>query len=176
MLTFLALEQMRSDEEIGELVEAQMFSYFEEVMKVPSLRDWLNWSDEEKKFLNTNKLRELYVWMLGDTTDDSEEGDRESKKLPEAKSVRRLGKFIEDETALAIFRAPGGTLERAESRYEADHQQEWQSLIVVADDVLSSLSVKELRLMKNDDIDLLNQLQKRIIQTFKDREAILSTN
>ena len=47
---FLALEAMKNDEEFGEFVEPNMYSYFEEVFKKPTVKNWLEWSDEQESF------------------------------------------------------------------------------------------------------------------------------
>jgi hypothetical protein len=40
---YLALEQMKADEEFGENAEPKMYSYFEEIFKRPNVRAWLAW-------------------------------------------------------------------------------------------------------------------------------------
>ncbi len=98
---FLALEQMKADEEFGEFAEPRMYSYFEEVFKRPNLRTWLNWSDEKEKFFANDHLREFYSWMVP-------QGEEESAKLPEAKSVRALSEIISDDNAINVLRSPEG--------------------------------------------------------------------
>src|SRR4029077_12395120 len=49
MRTYLPLKQKRADEEYGEHVLPTLYSYFEEVFKRANVRDWFQWSDEERK-------------------------------------------------------------------------------------------------------------------------------
>jgi len=119
--SYLALEQMRADEEYGEYAQPNLYSYFEEVFKRSNVRDWLGWSDEERRFTNALGIREFYGWMVGEAAENGELGER---KLPEAKSVRVLGAIIDDRTAMAVFRSPGGSLPKAQARFEAEHPQE----------------------------------------------------
>jgi hypothetical protein len=77
--SYLALEQMRADEEYGEHVEPNLYSYFEEVFKRPNVKDWLAWSDEQRRFAHDEHVREFYSWMLGEVL---ENGDLGEPKLP----------------------------------------------------------------------------------------------
>lgn len=86
---FLALENMKQDDEFGEAVQPNMYSYFEEVFKKPQVKNWLNWSDEEEAFVETAHLNEFYGWVVGPS-----DGDNEVHKLPEAKSVRDLAQIM----------------------------------------------------------------------------------
>ncbi|MES2201221.1 MAG: hypothetical protein V4498_03120 [candidate division FCPU426 bacterium] len=111
---FLALEQMRSDEEYGEFAEPKLYSYFEEVFKRPNVRGWLGWSDDKQKFEKNSELREFYSWMKGEKND---EGELSQAKLPEAKSVRDLSTILDDPAALIIFRSNTGSLTHALAGY-----------------------------------------------------------
>jgi len=62
-----------------------------------------------------------------------EEGKRADPKLPEAKSVRDLSRFVEDEAAMQVFRGPDGSLARALARYETEHPDAWQGSVGVAE-------------------------------------------
>ena len=173
--SYLAFEQMRADEEYGELIMPRKFSYFEEVFKRPNVREWLGWSDDLTRFTNDSHLREFYAWMIGEPNpDDEEEGERAPPKLPEAKSVRQLSQIIDDESSLAIFRGPNGTLTRALSRLEAEKQYDWQTAIGSAESTLATLSPDTLRSMKDDDISLLNNLYERVQKVLKDRSKLLT--
>jgi len=35
---------------------------FEEIFKRNNVRDWLGWSDNDKKFANEERVKELYSW------------------------------------------------------------------------------------------------------------------
>lgn len=167
--SYLALEQMQQDEEFGEYAEPKKYSYFEEVFKRPDVRDWLQWSDTERKFTNQNRVRELYSWMLGEPNDEGELGE---PKLPEAKSVRDLGAIINDESAMAVFRSQGGTLTRALARYETEHPEDWKPIILQAQTVLASLAPDTLRALVAEDLATLNALKDRIELVLDDRRRL----
>ena len=172
--SFLALEQMRADEEYGETVEPRMYSYFEEIMKRPNVRNWLGWNDSEERFTNEERTKELYSWIVGMPIEGEEGETRTEPKLPEAKSIRELSTFLDDETALGVFRSPEGTLARALSRYDAEHQQAWQGPLLTAHTTLASLTPDTLRAMQEPDIQVLQKLLERIQQVLHDRERLLN--
>jgi hypothetical protein len=168
--SYLALEQMKNDEEFGEYSEPRMYSYFEEIFKKPELRVWLDWDDNERKFKNSGHLREMYSWIVGEPDDD---GNLQDPKLPEAKSIRELGPILSDETALSVFRSPNGTLLRARARYDADHPEDWHPTIIKAESVLSNLSTDTLKSMTSEEITSLRKLKQRIETVISDREKLV---
>lgn len=166
---FLALEQMRADEEYGEYALPKMYSYFEEAFKRPDVKTWLDWSDENEKFINAENLREFYSWMIPSTEDEES-----SPKLPEAKSVRDLGTIIKDVQALDVFRAADGTLSRALAKYEVDHPEEWFPKVIAAASAVKTLTPDMLRSMDEHALKALAQLGDSITQALKDRAALLA--
>jgi hypothetical protein len=168
--SYLALEQMSQDEEYEEFAEPRKYSYFEEVFKRPNMRDWLGWNDGDRRFSNEERVKEFYSWVVGEVSDD---GERSEPKLPEAKSVRELSRFIGDEGAMAVFRAPGGTLAQALARFEVEHPQAWQGSIELAQVTLAALTPDTLRNLQQSDVATLNALRARIEQVLEDRERLL---
>ncbi len=164
---FLALEQMKSDDEFGDYAEPKMYSFFEEVFKRPGVREWLDWSDERGCFIQETNLREFYSWMT-----PSEESP--SPKLAEARSVRELGDILKDENALNVLRSPEGTLSRALARYEIDHPADWYPKVVAAAAALKTLTPEMLRKMDAATVESLEQLKETISQAQRDRESLLA--
>jgi hypothetical protein len=163
---FLALEQMKGDEEFGEYAEPKMYSFFEEVLKRPTMKSWLGWSDEHERFTPGDRLSEFYSWIVP----GGEEGD--PPKLPEAKSVRDLSQIIEDENALNILRGPEGNLSRALARYEVDHPEDWFPKITAAMAALKALTPDVLRTMDAATVSSLDELASRVRQVLKDKDLL----
>lgn len=61
---FIALENMKANEEFGEATEPRMYSYFEEIFKRPDVKSWLAWSDETEEFTQAEHVNELYSWIV----------------------------------------------------------------------------------------------------------------
>ena len=171
--SYLALEQMKKDEEYGEYAEPRLYSYFEEVFKRPNVREWLQWDDNERQFQKTDRLREFYTWVIGEI---GEEGEPAEPKLPEAKSVRDLGRIIDDSGAMNVFRSTGGTLTRALAKYEVDHPENWRPIILSAELALASLTPDTLRKLIAEDIEIIKTMSSRIDQVLKDYEKLTSDN
>jgi len=167
---FLALEQMKSDEEFGEYAEPRKYSYFEEVFKRANVKNWLDWSDEKERFCAEERLREFYGWMVPQGEESQE------PRLPEAKSVRDLSLILSDENALNILRLPDGTLSRALARFEVDHPEDWYPKVLAATGAIKSLTPDMLREMEPSTLKNLEELKQRIDQAFKDRESLLTAN
>ncbi len=163
---FMALEHMRKDEEYADFATPKMYSYFEEVLKKPTIKQWLGWNDSTEKFEKTDELSEFYSWIA-----PSEHN--ESLKLPEAVSVRDLGKIIQDDNAMRTFRSPSGTLVQALVKYEVEHPEEWTPKIFTATSALRSLTPDKLRNMDNSAQAAIEELARTIEQVLKDRAALL---
>ncbi len=168
--SYLALEQMRADEEYGEYAQPNRYSYFEEVFKRSNVRDWLGWKDEERRFTNAPALREFYGWMVGEPAENGELGER---KLPEAKSVREFGTILDDRTAMAVFRSPGGSLTKAQARFEAEHPQEWLPAVLDAERILAALSPDVLRSFTTDQLGAVQALRDRVNLVLLDRDRLM---
>lgn len=163
---YLALENMKEDEEFGEFAEPKMYSYFEEVFKRSNLRTWLGWNDVEERFTNAERAREFYSWIvpMGE--------EEKTTKLPESKSVRDLSEIIADENALNILRGPEGSLARAIARYEIDHPEDWYPKVLAATAALKSLTPDMLRGMDSMTLNSLRELETRIQQALTDRDRL----
>jgi hypothetical protein len=167
---YLALEQMKGDEEFGEYAEPRKYSYFEEIFKRANVKTWLDWSDEKERFCAEESVREFYSWMVPQGEDNKE------AKLPEAKSVRDLSLILSDENALNILRLPDGTLSRALARFEVDHPEDWYPKVVAATAAIKSLTPDMLRELDQSTLNSLEELKQRIDQAFKDRDSLLAVS
>lgn len=168
--SYYALQQMLEDDEYGEFASPALYSYFEEILKQRNVREWLEWSDADRKFKNEARAAEVYGWIVGQPNDEGELGE---KKLPEAKSIRELSRILDDPSAMSVFRATDGTLERALARYETERPQEWRPTIQSADVVLRNLSPDTLRGLSPEDLGSLQELKTRIERLMSDRERLI---
>lgn len=95
---FSAFEEMRKYEEIelpkDEDEATSYFSYFVELLKDSSLREYLEWSDTENKFKNTTEILKFYRWM--GVLDVQEDG---SRQIPQALDVRMLAQVLNNTDA-----------------------------------------------------------------------------
>ncbi|MEO5359893.1 MAG: ParB/Srx family N-terminal domain-containing protein [Nitrospirota bacterium] len=154
--SYLALEQMKADEEFGEQTDSKKYSYFEEILKLPKLKNWLNWSDIERKFLNTEGLREFYSWIVGEPDDDL------TPKLPRAQDIRDLGKIFDDHTAMNELRSHNGTIAKAVAKHDYEHTEDWKLILTKAASALGEIKVDTVQKFTEDDIATLDNLLNHI--------------
>jgi hypothetical protein len=95
---FSAFEEMRKYEEIelpkDEDEATSYFSYFVELLKDASLREYFEWSDTENKFSNTTEILKFYRWI--GVLDVQEDGLRQ---IPQALEVRQLSQVLNNQEA-----------------------------------------------------------------------------
>ncbi len=154
--SYLALEQMRLDEEFGEYAHADRYSFFEEAIKDRNVREWLGWSDEARSFTNHENLRAFYSWMPRNETGYEDEG----VKLPEAKSARQLGKIIENPDAFSRFKSPEGNLVNALAIMEQPDPSRWHVPVENAITVIDSIPFTSVSALTREDINLLARVQQ----------------
>lgn len=98
---FRALEQMRKDDDYGDKAKPALFSSFDEIFKLPSLRDeWLEWQDESGKFLNEQQRKLIYSWLVGAEDDD---GIKYAPKINDPKEIRKLPQLMKDAVRFKQF-------------------------------------------------------------------------
>lgn len=165
---FIALENMKADDEFGEFTEPRMYSYFEEIFKRPDVKTWLAWSDEDECFSQSDRISEFYSWIVP----NGEDG-QDTPKLPEAKNVRDLASIVKDEDALSVLRSADGSLSRALARYQLDHPEDWYPKVMAATAALKTLTPDMLRDMDDVTLRSLLELKTRIEQAMKDRTQLM---
>jgi hypothetical protein len=106
---FYAFEGMRTEEEVRlpeedeELIS--YFSYFVEMLKDVTLRNYFGWNDEENKFTNRREILQLYQWI---GLRDFEEEDK-ARQIPSALDIRKLAQVLSNNDAKSVLEA-GGSL------------------------------------------------------------------
>ena len=99
--SFYALAQMRADDDYGDKAKPALFSSFDEILRLPVVRDtWLDWDDEHNKFRNEERRKMLYAWLVGSEDDD---GNKHPPKISDPKQVRKLPQLMGDATRFKRF-------------------------------------------------------------------------
>jgi len=168
--SYWALEQMKNDEDYGESAQEKLFSYFDEILKRPSLRDWFGWDDAQKKFVNGERIREFYSWII---RIEDEDGEEKEPKIDRAIDVRELERIVSEPRALAVLRGINGSLEDALTTAKSIHPEDWRSYVASTDSLLSALSPDSLRSLSAEDVSALEHLKNRIHQLIIDRTRLV---
>lgn len=117
-LKTLALIEEYKGSDYGDQFHSDMYSIFEEIIKSPGLRIWIEWVESKNRSTNPINRDRLFSWISDDEVivNENDDGDIETKRLgriiTKSSEIRDLAKFITDEKALA-------DLERTRSVTEA---------------------------------------------------------
>ena len=101
----LSLIEQYQKSDYGDQFYNDKFSLFEEIIKSPDIRDWIEWNEENLKAENNINLERLFNW-ISYIEEYDEENDEEIKKEPiitKSTEIRQLKVFIKEEEALSIM-------------------------------------------------------------------------
>ncbi|HGQ7409451.1 TPA: AAA family ATPase [Pseudomonas aeruginosa] len=105
----LALADAYSESDYGDQFTTEMFNLFREVLKAPSLRNWLEWDNDAERAQNSANLERLFSWLSREPEDESEDEDDPQngtnrvlgeRVITTGGQIRELAKVIEDPTAV----------------------------------------------------------------------------
>ena len=102
----LALIQEYKQSDYGDEFKSSMYSFFEETVKSPNIRDWLGWNDETMSCSNRSNMNRLFSWFSHQetTTHDEEDGSEiqtiQDPIVEKSSDILVLQQFISDENAL----------------------------------------------------------------------------
>ena len=101
----LALIQAYKRSDYGDEFKSPMYSFFEEIVKSPNIREWLGWDDATMSCLNRKNQERLFSWISHqEMTIDGDEGETEVRQvepiIEKSSDIRILQQFISDEHAL----------------------------------------------------------------------------
>lgn len=105
----ISLIEIYKQSDFGDYFESNMFSFFEEVMKSPSMKCWLEWSDLENTCKNKLNQDRFFSWISPEEVEsepsDSSIGFAEMMDpiIIKSAEIRTLAKFINDEEALKVL-------------------------------------------------------------------------
>jgi hypothetical protein len=95
---YYAFRQAKDETEYGRFIDEHLYPYFQEIFGRSSiaLKEWLNWNDDKKQFLDQANLNEFVGWFFPVKQEDEEESDMDreptSAQISEAWTRRRVTK------------------------------------------------------------------------------------
>lgn len=148
-----AFHQMQEDDDYGPKVLPDMFSYFEEVIKRPAIKDtFLGFDDEARTFANQENLAKFYSWIV---PSDDLNGE---KKIPRAIDVRLLEKVVASSDAMRILESPESNIYDAARRADPEETFDWESAIRDAMTALDNIPASDLEAMSEEKHALIEDL------------------
>ncbi|MFA6761211.1 MAG: AAA family ATPase [Sulfuricurvum sp.] len=170
---FLILEYLKSD--FGDQFTSDSYSIFVEIIKRPTIKDWLEWNDYNYEAANKINQDRLFSWIskVEDVDNDSlldeeKEEEKDYKELEPIISksieIRDLSIFINNELAInemekyrSVSRGLLASGEIDKQNYEKTLIELGKSLqnLRVYKDMLSSEDIDEIENLKNTFINIL---------------------
>jgi hypothetical protein len=166
---YYAREQMRADPEYGDLAKPGLFSNFEEALKLPKVRTWLEWDDAANKALNAEHRQMLYSWFVG----IEEDGVRLPAKIVDAKDIRKLPALFENPVAFQRFAEdPALSLADAARASGVDDSPhlDWRAIITANLATLENVPALDLRDASDADVELLDRVKQTVDALLKQLE------
>jgi len=157
--SFYALAQMRADDDYGDKAKPALFSSFDEILRLPLLREaWLDWDDDHNKFRSDEHRKMLYSWLVGSEDDD---GNKHPPKISDHKEIRKLPTLMGDairfkrfcdDPALGIEEAMQGV---TSAKPTIDWRNEIQNLL----NILNQVPAIDLESAADEDQSLLTRVR-----------------
>ncbi len=187
--SYYGWKQAKEDGDYGDRVSAEHFALFNEaIFKKSKLKEWLEWDDSDKEFKNTDNLKKLLGWYLGD--EDDVERPRLSRINPDIRDI--FSKLLLEENKLILDKFENGDISIEEARRKMDekeYHQEAQKTRVDVDEKIKELeSIKatlntlplpeiikeedkmESILKKLEEIENISKTQKEIINKMRQQK------
>lgn len=108
-LRTLSLADAYRESDYGDQFTSEMFNLFREVLKAPSLRNWLEWDNDDERAKNSANLERIFSWLSREP-ENEDEGEDEPQNgtnrslgervITTGGQIRELAKVIEDPTAV----------------------------------------------------------------------------
>lgn len=140
--SYRAISQMQQDEEFAGKAENKYFTLFEEAIRNPTVKGWLDWRDEDYSFHNLDNLRMFFSWISPDADHDSR------RRLHDPKQVKKLGYLIagKHQTLLNDFDSFDVTIDDAEAqaRSGGGRGKDWREEIARARKIFSDLPLSAI--------------------------------
>jgi hypothetical protein len=108
-LRTLALADAYRASDYGDQFTTEMFNLFREVLKAPSLRNWLKWDSDAEQAKDASNLERLFSWLSREPEEEVEDEDDHpngtkrglgERVITTGGQIRELAKVIEDPTAV----------------------------------------------------------------------------
>lgn len=138
---YKALEQMRHDDEFQSKARNNYFTLFEEAYRNIEVRNWLEWNESKSKFLNEDRRKQFYSWIVPD------EENENLRRIHDPRQIKKLGFLIADSNNDLLTRIDSHDLpidsayENALTRQAEAEAEDWRQAFEKATQFLSSVSV-----------------------------------
>ena len=171
--SYFGYMQSKEDDEYGEDIKPDKFSMFEgAVFTKESLKQWLGWSDAERKFKNIENFRKFLYWITA-----KEDEEPKVERALDARDI--LSKLVMEENKEILEKFENGTISLSEAKSEIDKKKTEEIISVEAIDVNASfkkmehfyrqLSTLPLPLIREDEL-----AKEKFLKIFEKMQNVLN--
>lgn len=172
---FKALEQMMNHEEFGDYATPEMYPLFHEALSIPSLRSWLDWSDEERAFCKEEELCQFYGLLTPATTEEGEFQAEKPAKIGTYSQVRDLKIILQHPEAKQTLLDTESSLADALSVAKRDQlSRTWVTQLERAESALKIVAIDELVSATDQEIQILIDISELCKRRLSQRELLLT--
>lgn len=164
---FKALEQMKDDDEFGDLADPTLYPIFHEAIAGAEIRSWLGWNADTNKFDDADGLAIFYSLI---TSPDGVEGN---PKLKGYSDVRQLKNVLPNPDARRILFDPERPF--LDSLTIVDRQElsrKWRDELAEAAASLNSIGAIEVKNFTLEDVQILDRLAESVRAVKEVYEAV----
>lgn len=170
MRVLAALGQMSEDDEYGEFAVPDLYSYFDEMIRRVTVRNWVRWDNDSYRFTDEDRAREFFSWIAPD------EELSDEPRIPTSEGVRQLDDVLASEAALAVLNTPGNSLGDAlVVAAPAPLEPEWRRPVERAIDALNAIPMGVLESLEGDDRDLIERIRDLAARRLEQADALGGT-
>ncbi len=160
-----ALQQMEQDEEFGEYASSELFPIFMEIIKAPTVKDWLGWDEDEAKATNEAHVEQFYALLCP----REEEEKEHPPKIRTGDEARYLKRILESpEATEVLFDSTKPYLDAVAIVSREEQAQAWVGKLDIAISALSHLgwmAVKNLSAEQIEKVRKLESLSAAVLST-----------
>ncbi|GEO43028.1 hypothetical protein SAE02_71760 [Skermanella aerolata] len=168
---FKALQQMREDDEYGDLGEPSLYPLFHEAIAVTEVRDWLGWDDTTAAFKKPDELRHFYQMITPSVSDEG--GPQKPPKLSTYSDIRQLKNILPNADARRFLLDTDRTfLDAMTVANREDLSRKWRNELSEATASLKGIGALEVRNFSDDDVALLDALAITVREIKEIYEAV----
>lgn len=167
MRVLAALEQMSEDDEFGEFAVPDLYSYFDEMIRRPTVRDWVRWDNDNYEFTDEERARDFFSWIAPDEDLDDQ------PRIPTSEGVRQLDDILGSDGALAVLSTPGNTLSDAlVVAAPTPLEPEWRKPVERAIDALNAIPMGVLEELEDEDRDLIERVRNLAARRLEQADSL----
>ncbi len=183
MLRVYNLINSYKSSEYGEQFEPNMFGIFEEIIKKPAIKSWLDWNDNGYYARDLSNLERLFSWIskteeyvepdiLGEDEDEVNEGEYIEFEpiITKSLEIRDLALFINNYDAIKVMEDER-SLARGLVSSGSVNQQIYKNALNKLGDSLKDLNLYR-NLIAHEDSKFLDEAKEQLIQIIPKQSSI----